>query len=170
MSVARNLADSVGSSGLILPTGSVLQVQSTHNSTAKAITAAHTSDGEASGLSISITPTSVTSKFLILVKLSMSNPNGNYIGFRLRRGSTEIASGSGKTYNAHTVQYFNANDGGDSSVVNAPMGMFEDDPDTSSSITYSVYAFVSGGTGYINRRTTDDTSVTSSMTVMEVAG
>jgi len=153
-----------------MPTGSVLQVKSVHSTTQKSITALHTTDGEAAGYSITITPTASTSTFLILVKLSTSTPDGNYIGYRLRRGSTEIAGGSGETYNAHTIGYYNGDAGNDGDTIAPAMGMFEDDPDTSSDITYSINAFVTGGTGYINRRETDDTNVSSSMTIMEIAG
>ena len=172
MSVARNLADLIGGGSTVasssLPSGTVLQAKSVSHNTEYDITS---TSGEDIGLSITITPTSATSEFLLTGSIGINGSSGNYCGIKLFRGSTEISSGSGKTHNGYKIWYPNSASGNDNRTVATLAINFLDDPDTASSITYKVQAFVSGGTGGVNHRnSSDDTNVTSQFTVMEIAG
>lgn len=151
-----------------LPTGSVLQVKSVSDNTEYDITS---TTGEDIGLSITITPTSATSEFLLTGSIGISGASGNYCGIKLFRDSTEIGGGSGKTYNSYKIWYPSAASNLDNRTVASLAINFLDDPDTASSITYKVQAFVSAATGGINHRnSSDDTNMTSQFTVMEIAG
>ena len=148
--------------------GKVLQVQSVSHNTEYDITS---TSGEDIGLSITITPTSATSEFLLTGSIGISGSSGNYCGIKLFRDSTEIGGGSGKTYNGYKIWYPNSVDTYDNRTLSSLNINFLDDPDTASSITYKVQGFVSGGTGGINHRNSDDDSnVSSQFTVMEIAG
>lgn len=150
-----------------LPSGSVLQVKSVSHNTEYDITS---TSGEDIGLSITITPTSSNSKFLLLGKIGTSGSNSAYMGIRLFRDSTEIGGGSGKTYNSYQWNYVLGVSGNDSaSQVAIPIN-YLDSPATTSSITYKVQSLVSSGTAGINHRnSSNDTNVTSQFTVMEIA-
>ena len=151
-----------------LPSGTVLQVKSVSHNTEYDITS---TSGEDIGLSITITPTSSNSKFLLLGKVGCSGASGSFMGILLFRDSTQIGGGSGKTYNAYQWNYVVADAGTDnSSQVGIPIN-YLDSPATTSSITYKVQAGVSSGTAGINHRnSSDDTNTTSQFTVMEIAG
>lgn len=151
-----------------LPSGTVLQVKSVSDDTEYDITS---TTGEDIGLSITITPTSATSEFLLTGSIGINGSSGNYCGIKLFRDSTEIGGGSGKTYNGYKIWYPSSESALDNRAVATLAINFLDDPDTASSITYKVQAFVSGGTGGINHRnSSDDTNITSQFTVMEIAG
>jgi hypothetical protein len=151
-----------------LPSGSVLQVESVSHNTEYDITS---TSGQDIGLSITITPTSATSEFLLTGSIGINGASGNYFGIKLFRDSTEIGGGSGKTYNGYKIWYPNSSSSLDNRTVSSLGINFLDDPDTASSITYKVQAFVSGGTGGINHRnSSDDTNITSQFTLMEIAG
>ena len=179
MSNARILADLMGTSTTVpssklslaagdLPSGSVLQVKSVSHDTEYNITS---TSGEDIGLSITITPTSATSEFLLTGSVGINGAIGNYCGIKLFRDSTEIGGGSGKTYNGYKIWYPNSSSSLDNRTVDTVAINFLDDPDTASSITYKVQAFVSGGTGGINHRnSSDDTNITSQFTIVEIAG
>lgn len=172
MSVARNLADLIGGGSTVasssLPSGTVLQAKSVSHKTEYDITS---TSGEDIGLSISITPTSATSEFLLTGSIGINGSSGNYCGIKLFRGSTEIGGGSGKTHNGYKIYYPVADNNTENASFSSLAINFLDDPDTASSITYKVQAFVSGGTGGVNHRnSSDDTNITSQFTVMEIAG
>ena len=151
-----------------LPSGTVLQVKSVSDDTEYDITS---TSGEDIGLSITITPTSATSEFLLTGSIGISGASGNFCGIKLFRDSTEIGGGSGKTYNGYKIWYPNSVSAFDNRTVATLAINFLDDPDTASSITYKVQAFVSGGTGGVNHRNSvDDTNITSQFTIMEIAG
>ena len=172
MSNARNLANLMGTTTTVpsskLPSGTVLQTKSISHTDEYDITS---TTGEDIGLSISITPTSATSEFILTGSIAMGGSNASFAGIKLFRDSTEIGSGSGKTYSAYKIWYPVAESNLDGRSVGPVSINFLDDPDTASSITYKVQAWVSSGTGGINHRTgVDDTNLSSQFTVMEIAG
>jgi hypothetical protein len=155
-------------SGTVLTTtspkaGNVIQVvQATKTDTA---TTTSTSFSDVAGLSVSITPTSSTSKILVFLNLGGIGNTSNAVLFNLVRGSTNIAqpdSGSApatiNVYPGITVAIWN------SSIT------WLDSPSTTSSTTYKVQWRVDAGTGYLNRHTsqTNYNSV-STITLMEIA-
>lgn len=126
------------------------------------------------GLSVSITPSSSSSKFLI----QWTIPNGNVVGtasngFNLVRNGANIAQGTGGTYNLTS-----SNDSGGAPHFGINSFVYLDSPTTTSAITYKVQMKnQSGCTGYINRTNNFNggsdvyqSCTISSLVVMEIAG
>ena len=130
---------------------------------------------DVTGLSVSITPSSATSK--ILVQLSIISGHSSHttvMGFQLVRDTTAICIGDADgnrtryTTGMHT-HYSNA-----SNTVRTHSQSFLDSPNTTNAITYKVNMRNTGGTAYVNRSHEDLNQSghgrgTSSITVMEVA-
>lgn len=120
------------------------------------------------GLSLNITPTSATSKILVLAQVGINSDTATAGYVNLVRNSTSLGVGTGgTTYNGTAVVYFNN--------VNAftlvPI-VYLDSPATTSSTTYKLQAFTGGGVGLatINRRGGDSiVGCSSTLTVMEIA-
>lgn len=154
--------------------GKVLQVLQAFKS--DTFSHASTSWTPITGLSVNITPTSATSKILVMFSVSGSATGGGY-SFALkivRNGSTDIgiadAAGS-RTRSTAKIQ------ASSSSHTFCCSAQFLDSPSTTSSTNYRVdMAVQAGGTGVINRTggDTDGTDPyharsTSVLTVMEIA-
>ena len=140
---------SVPSSGLQLadanmPTGSVLQVASATDSTSLVISS--TSLVAVSGLSLSITPTSSSNKILLLLSGGdiITNDPGRYLYTTFYRDSTNLATG---------VDFLSRYGGVSSEIVLPHSMMIYDSPATTSAITYSVYAKISGNSVYFSSQT-----------------
>lgn len=166
---------------LTLPTGAtgfgkVLQVvQTTKTDT---YTTTSTSFGTVTGLTASITPTSSSSKVLIMVQLSFSLGGGTfndaYGHFKVTRGGTDIYRGDAAGSRVRAV--FGGQNRTD--APNATVGgsiVYLDSPATTSSTTYQVEsrAATSNGGVYINRGVSDSdadvaTRAASSITLMEI--
>lgn len=176
MALTQVTGDGLATSGL--PTGAVLQVKSvlmtgTQSFAGTAFTAI--TDGT-NALSISITPTSSSSKFLLFMNINASADNGgSRFGFRFLRGSTVI--GNSDTEGSRTP-VATATQGTDSNSIDLySTQMFLDSPATASAITYSVKGQVESSSSnlHINRSGSNANSTTvytaaSSLTVMEIAG
>ena len=156
-----------------LPAGSVLQVVSTTKTDTFTTTA--TSFTDITGLSVSITPTSASSKILVLVDVNGSQQYGaNRVALRLLRDSTTIDAGTAVGSRQAAFGGFGTPD---STVPSATVsGNHLDSPATTSSVTYKmqVACIAGGGTAYVNRTQADgDESgqirMPSSITVMEIA-
>jgi len=157
-----------------LPAGSILQVVQTEKTdVSSAVTGTAWTDF---GLSVDITPSSTSSKILILCKLQLSNSNGYDVKQRLMRDSTPIFIGdaAGSRPQA-TSTYIVTYHSGYSSV---PVSFsYLDSPGTTSPVTYKVQGsnYVSG-TVWLNRGPNDtnnadyESRTASSIIVMEVAG
>ena len=136
--------------------GKVLQVVSTELATTFSV-ANSTSFSDVTGLSLSITPSSASSKILIIYNLALFNQVGTNLGFmRLLRNSTAISQGTAS--GSRTV----ATGGTDTINAYAPFpavsGNYLDSPATTSATTYKI-TIGSGntsGTLYVNRSATDD--------------
>jgi hypothetical protein len=154
------------------PAGSVLQVVSTTKT--NTFTTSSTTFTTITGLTASITPTSATSRILVIVNVSGSQEvgvNDAFVG--LFRNSTQIALGDAAGSRVRNSFQLNTSNAGWSTVGSVS---FLDSPATTSAISYSVQARVpSSGTLYINRGNTDSDSVSgagrsvSTITVMEIA-
>ena len=151
-----------------LPVGSVLQVVSTIKTDAFSTTS--TSFVDVTGLSLSITPTSSSSKILILVSTWLGVASSSRTGVRLVRDSTAIGFGSGAgTYNVSGYNADWASGAGDN--LGCTSISFLDSPATTSATTYKIQQFTTTGTAYTNRRGNDNTFVTAStITALEIAG
>ena len=144
-----------------LPTGSVLQVVSSTNTTATTIASTSFTD---TSLSLSITPSSNTSKILVIVSQPVyfyrtSNAiNGDY---QLVRGSTAIFNG-GRSFGLYVNT---ATEFDNSQTLNA---VYLDSPATTSSTTYKTQVRLSttanGAAAYFQNN-----SSVSSITLMEIA-
>ena len=153
------------------PAGSVLQVVSVAKT--DVFTTTSTSLVDITGLSVSITPTSATSKIMVLCSLSLNVTNGNYMAQAvLFRGATKISVGDAAGSRTQSSAYATIN--GDRG--RSPFSVtFLDSPATTSSTTYKFQGLVeSGGTLYINQNASDADSANngrtaSTITVMEIA-
>ena len=148
-----------------LPTGSVLQVVSTTKVDVTSSTS--TSYADITGMSVSITPTSSSSKILVMFSANISDSAGtNNTLLRLQRNGSNIAVGTGGVSNNGT----NFIRVPDNLTVYCACMNFLDSPATTSSTTYALQWLVPTGTIYLNRRGSDNNFGTSStITVMEIA-
>lgn len=158
----------IGNKGL--GAGAVLQVVQAFKTDAFSTASATMVD--ITGLSVSITPTSSSSKILVFVNLWMSGGTASSaVYYNLVRGSTALGlSTAGANYNTTGSSYLSG------TVANNFVGnsiTYLDSPATTSATTYKLQ--LASGTGsdtvYINRRTGDAiVGGTSVITVMEIAG
>lgn len=136
-----------------------------------------------SGLSVSITPTSTSSKVLVLVDVKGAGTNNStVVRTRLTRDGTGIYGGDAASNRPLGLgQFYGGADGITDIFYIAQMGgIFLDSPASTSALTYKVQvggdATNSTTTVYINRtqgdrnNTTNDTRTASSITLMEIAG
>lgn len=172
--IAPNLQSKISAPNLTLPTGSVIQVKQAFKSdTGTGAASAFTDIG---GMSVTITPSSASSKFLVMYSASITMYNLT-LQVRLMRDSTAIGVGNaGGVRTQSNAGFLNA-----SSDTNhqAPKvtGSFLDTPNTTSAITYKLqFKTQSGQTAYFNRSSSDHDNTdwthrsTSDITVMEIAG
>jgi len=120
------------------------------------------------GVSVSITPTSATSKVLLLVQLNYQvSPVNAFAYLRLLRDSTNVYLGTGGTNNVSAVWTARPTTQGE---MDTPTLVVLDSPDTASAVTYSLEVNVASSTFYLNRRSADTNFVIpSSITAIEVA-
>ena len=127
-----------------------------------------TSVTDVTGLSVSITPTSTSSKILILVDGNVSETSQTAGGaMKLFRDSTEICKGTNGSATNIGFDNMRRNSGSDESKKFAMN--FLDSPSSTSSTTYKISVKVEGGTWYVNRTgSSDNNSLVSTITVMEI--
>jgi len=133
---------SVPSSGLQLadanmPAGSVLQVVSAWTNDKFSYSASDTNYYDVTGLSLTITPSSASSKILLMASVLVSTTNASYyslMGVRFKRNSTAIGTGGGD-FNSGIANVTAA----DSSSAYASVPLFYlDSPATTSAVTYQI--------------------------------
>jgi hypothetical protein len=155
-----------------LPAGSVLQVVST-NYTLSASISTTTSYTDITGMSVSITPTSATSKIFILITLAFNSPEGQSNMVILDRNGTTIGS---STQSGNGIQQFFglATANGNNYWLLSASGSFLDSPATTSALTYKLRTRSASSTStfYLNRTARLDASDalgSSTITAMEIA-
>ena len=169
MSKAAQLAKMVASGG-------VLQVQQTVKT--DTFTTNSTSYVDVTGLSVSITPSSTSSKILFMANLSVSGANAvdaNHVYVQMIRGSTAINIGDARSNRERGTNVINNAIAGQ---MFHPSSCFLDSPNTTSSTTYKIQmkSSTTNETGGINRSGRDsdnaqhDGTASSTITVMEIAG
>jgi hypothetical protein len=130
-----------------------------------------TSYVDVTGLSVSITPTSASSKFLILFDVKLGANINEYAYTRLLRDATSIYSNS--TYDNTSTNYVTSGDAEGRYSTYQNGGIFLDSPATTSSVTYKVqFRCARGNPVYINRTENFNSEArggASSITVMEIA-
>lgn len=147
--------------------GAVQLIQAAKTDT---FTTTSTSFTDITGLSVTITPTSVSSKILIIAMVTGGNSTGaDYIMLRLMRDSTEIGVGDAAGSRPQVTTAFL---GLNSYQITPMTSVFMESPATVSSITYKVQCRVKTGTGLVNRNSVDSNDddgvrCISSLTVLE---
>ena len=139
----------IGDAGM--PAGAVLQVVEADFSTQTDISSTSYAD---SGLSVSITPTSSSSKILVITNVHCFINGTGFIGLNIVRGSTQIAEAS------KAVSF--ADNTGNMSVLTKL-----DSPSTASATTYKVQMKIATASGTLRINQQDGGS---RITVMEIAG
>ena len=130
-------------------------------------TTTSTSMVSVTGLSASITPTSASSKVLIIVTgLAGHSGTMERIDVDLMRDSTAIGQAVGGN-GGRTLTIYTAP--GDSTFGEAFAISFVDSPATTSSITYSIEISTPAGTAYIGRPGVSDRRSSTSIAAIEVA-
>jgi hypothetical protein len=151
-------------------TGGILQVVQTVKT--DTFTSSSTTMVDITGLSVSITPSSASSRVLVLASVAISGQSGTTSAMtQLVRGSTTIAIGdAGGTRTRLTII------GPASGDSQSYMVSFLDSPATTSSTTYKFQSRSAvAGAHYVNRNQDDSDAATtprgiSTIMVMEVAG
>jgi hypothetical protein len=149
--------------------GKVLQVVSTIKTDTFSLSSTTTLT-DITGLSVSITPSSINSKIFITAHVGVYDTSvGSGFGFALLRGATKIAAGStaGNRNLVIVGGLHDANNG-------APVAFsFLDSPATTSSTTYKIQLYNNNATGYVNRTSEDSDTASyprgsSTITVWEI--
>lgn len=138
-------------------TGNVLQVVNASTTTEVATTSTTFID---TGLTASITPSSTSSKILLLYTLQQfTNANGAVSKFKLFRDSTELILFGFQGY------------AGSSTLMSKGSHQFLDSPSTTSAITYKVqFNSAIGGFNALMQYDDSNGDGISEMTLMEIAG
>ncbi len=156
-----NSSAAIAGSKLVMPTGSVLQV--VQNGTFAQTNFTTRSTWTSTNQNLSITPSSTSSKILVMMTVYLS-PRGNahsHIrgGVRLKRGSTVIWNNEASPEHASITGYT----GETTSMI--PVNAL-DSPSSTSSVTYSLEAYLNDGSQiYVF-----GSGVGGSITLMEIAG
>ena len=172
----KTLGNGVQIADLVPAAGSVVQVvsatktdkQSTTSSTAVDIT----------GLSVSITPTSASSKMLVRCDINYGGNLNVYIAFFVKRDAANMVLSTAATGNQINATFSGGGDNNNHDFkLNGVSHTYLDSPATTSAITYKVqFASTNGGTAAtVNApyQTENDVYIiggTSTITVMEIAG
>ena len=158
---------------IVNATGSVLQVQSTAKTDTGSFTG--TSFADLTGVSVTITPSSSSSKVLLYVCMTGFQSADSYSAkLKLVRNSTSIgvgASAGSRTPASFVIDSYGA---GSLSTVTANFH-FLDSPSTTSAVTYKIQGKIDAGTFYFGRNDTDGDSAEHGryptiITAMEIAG
>ena len=151
--------------------GKILQVVSTTKT--DTFTTSASSFTDITGMSVSITPSSTSSKVLVIASLQCNGDAAAEIGaVQLVRGSTAICVGDTASSRTRvSAAPYNASSG---AIVPVSIN-YLDSPSTTSAVTYKLQGFTYGAaTFFVNRSDTDADSTTygraaSTITVMEVS-
>ena len=158
-----NLADTFAFTGTVSGAGKVLQVVSVDSSTTQSTSSAGTYIAS-SGVTLSITPSSTSSKVLTILSPSLrvyeNSGNNANMRFALSRNG-----GSSYLYQAKLRGYDYGNSG---ILLGASISQtFLDSPSSTSALTYTMYVKMIGGSAIeIN----PDGNNKSTLTLMEIAG
>ena len=127
------------------------------------------------GLSVSITPSSVSSRILIMATISFGTRGAtDYdVGFALYKNGSVITGATGDASGSRKRVSFSGANRQDYELNNGVMN-YIDSPASTSTQTYAVYGNYDGGTMYINRCYYDNDATgtergISTITVMEIA-
>jgi len=148
--------------------GKVLQVVSTEKS--DTFSSSGTSFQDITGLTATITPSSTSSKILVLVNISSGADNGYKYGFRLLRSGTVINEGDSAS--SRKLVSIGLHSGSSISFESSSI-VYLDSPNTTSSRQYDIQGSTEGSNFYVNRTYTDTDAAshmraTSNITLIEI--
>jgi hypothetical protein len=161
-----------------MPTGSILQVVQTVKTDVESFASANTNSFvDIPGMSVTITPTSSTSKILVLFNVNVAQTTTATIHIRLIRGSTGIFQGDAASNRLGSTQIVRHQDTPYLLNCEPLAGQYLDSPATTSATTYKLAGTLGAtynGTFYLNRSGLDSDAdygprTASSITLMEVA-
>ena len=159
-----------------LPAGSILQVVTSVTTTPTSESISANSDGTTKVLSVSITPSSTSSKILVIYAVNVGG-SYDYHSTILRRDTTKISIGTSTGNRAATSTYEAVPSTGAQTTAHTCMHL--DSPSSTSALDYNVIIHNSNNgtnTYYTNRTNSDQDQATlrnrtaSNIIVMEVAG
>jgi len=117
------------------------------------------------GMTVTITPTSTTSKVLVIVHANIGgSADGLTSGLRLLRGVTELGNGDA----AGSRLQVNVASGGSTADINTNGLSFLDSPNTTSAVTYKLTWRTESGTAFLNRAGSDTDDATSYRTSSDI--
>jgi hypothetical protein len=154
-----------------LSAGKVLQVVSTTKT--DTFTTTSTSFTDVTGLTVAITPSSTSSKILVLMNSSVGNSAGTWVTqIRLLRESTSISIGDAAGSRGRVTGHSRTGDNAETQNISIS---FLDTPSSTSEQTYKVQMYAQGNTAVLNRTGVDTDAAhfgrtASTITVMEIAG
>jgi hypothetical protein len=149
----------------VIGAGAVLQILSTTKTDTFSTTS--TSFVDVTGLTVSITPTSSSSKILIFATVPVGHASSRVARVNLVRNSTTINQPTpSQTFSATKNGYIQTGDTSSSADFH-----FLDSPATTSSTTYKIQVCTNSGDFalYVGNRTNQDMNSPSTITVMEIA-
>lgn len=161
-----------------LPTGSVLQVVSVNDTTQYVFNSGSSSQTtyyNISGMVASITPSSSSSKILLMANITAGQASNTYNAFfRAQRNGTTIGVGVAGAYPGTSTTAMRTSDGGE---IGTSLILYLDSPGTTSAVSYQIQICNSGGSAspsYVNRPQNASTgweqTGASSIILMEIAG
>jgi len=178
MSVGNNVIANVNSSGIFFEsgkkaiyTGAVLQVVSALKS--DTFSTSSTSFTDITGMSVTITPTSATSKILVFINLTVGHAANHFSPVNLVRNGTNIAQPTTASDHIATLNNYAGEGSGITAGSAQPQYAlsFLDSPSSTSALTYKLQIRTTGGTTYVNTRPVSQNGTTvSTFTLMEIAG
>ena len=169
-----------GDNSFVAPSfGKILQVVSATKTDTFTLSSSDGTFTDVTGLSVSITPTSTSSKIFITANVNISGSN-RYGALRFVRDSTAIGIGDAASSRTRVAVSSHRNESAtnDHHIMHNSSTSFLDSPNTTSATTYKIQianTYAAGGyTVYINRGSTDSDANyahrgASTITVMEVS-
>jgi hypothetical protein len=175
-----NAIQTIAGKPILNSTGSILQVVSGFDTTQYVFSAGAPNQNtyyDISGLTVNITPSSASSRILIMSAITVGQTSDAYnVYLRLYRGATAICLGNSTNYRDSATTGFRTAGSGNNMPVTLPI-TFLDSPGTTSSVNYNIKCCNTGGStypAYVNRTPTTDASWMhnsgSTITVMEISG
>ena len=163
-------ANSVTASAM--PVGSILQVKNFIKKDREDFTTS--SSFAATGMSITITPSSTSNKLLVMGNLEVGNSGNNSVQFKLYRGTSEItaANNTNVTNKSFVWNYVRQQNNAEAQYQDISVSLgYEHTPLDTNSHEFNLYVNSFNTTVYLNGRGySGDYGGTSSLTVMEIKG
>ena len=128
----------------------------------------------ATGMSVTITPSSTSNKLLVMANLEVGNSGNNSVQFKLYRGTSEItaANNTNVTNKSFGWSYIRQQNNSEAQYQDVSVSLgYEHTPADTNSHEFNLYINSFNTTAYLNGRGySSDYGGTSSLTVMEIKG